>query len=265
MKTALRPTLLLAGALWLLPSASAAHHKKCPGDSVRAGDVCMDVYEASIWKVPDPTGANKSLVKKIHDGTIVHPSELTEKGAIQLGVAPDDYGACSENGAGCTDVFAVSLAGVAPSANANWFQAQQACAMAGKHLPTSAEWQQAADGTPDPGPDNGTTDCNTASGLLTVATGSRSACVSNAGAFDMVGNLWEWTADWAPSSTSIPGWGAISNDVMGLSGASEVAQGPGALLRGSCFNTGSVAGPLALITYRPQQGEITIGFRCARH
>jgi formylglycine-generating enzyme required for sulfatase activity len=57
-------------------------------------------------------------------------------------------------------------------------------------------------GTPDPGPDDGTTDCNTASVFTAVATGSRSSCESSDGAFDMVGNLFEWVADWVPRSTA---------------------------------------------------------------
>jgi hypothetical protein len=51
--------------------------------------------------------------------------------------------------------------------------------------------QAAVIGTPDPGPDNGTTDCNTTAMTSTlpedpVATGSRSNCKSARGAFDVV-------------------------------------------------------------------------------
>ena len=67
-----------------------------------------------------------------------------------------DYAPCADNGQNCADdIFAVSLAGVTPSARITWFQAQAACANAGKRLPTNAEWQVAVAGTPDPGPDNG--------------------------------------------------------------------------------------------------------------
>jgi formylglycine-generating enzyme required for sulfatase activity len=82
-----------------------------------------------------------------------------------------------------------------PSANMTWFQAQSACKNARKRLPSNGEWQAAVAGTQDPGPDNGTTDCKTDVGAA-VPTGSRSGCVSEDGAFDMVGNLWEWVADW---------------------------------------------------------------------
>ena len=124
-------------------------------------------------------------------------------------------------------------------------------------------------GSPDPGPDNGTTDCNTASDVptLTTPTGSRSGCVSTRGAFDMVGNVAEWVADWVPQSTNCPGWGAFSNDDMCLAGASTTATAPGALVRGGAFAVlgGPLAGPFAV---RDMPAERTakgfIGFRCTR-
>ena len=151
-----------------------------------------------------------------------------------------------------------------PAAHITWFQAQEACANAGKQLPTSAEWQVAANGTPDPGPDNRTTDCNSASDIVT-RTGSRSSCVSSRGAFDMVGNLDEWVADWVPLSTECSDWGGFSDDLMCLSGASSAGGGPGALLRGGDFRAGSSAGPLAVVgSGGPSNSRVFIGFRCAR-
>ena len=65
-------------------------------------------------------------------------------------------------------------------------------------MPTNAEWQGAAAGTPDTGDaDDHMTTCNT-EGEPTdhVPTGSRKKCVSNFGVFDMVGNASEIVADW---------------------------------------------------------------------
>jgi formylglycine-generating enzyme required for sulfatase activity len=162
---------------------------------VVSGAGCMDKYEASVWRVPNPTTVNKFLVGRIRGGKAT-AADLAAGGATQLGLfTTNDYPPCGANG-NCADVFAVSIPGVLPSANITWFQAEEACANSGKRMPTSAEWQVAAHGSPDPGPDNGTTDCNTTGvePTLTTPTGSRSGCVSTRGAFDMVGNVAEYPA-----------------------------------------------------------------------
>jgi formylglycine-generating enzyme required for sulfatase activity len=96
------------------------------------------------------------------------------------------------------------------------------------------------------------------------ATGARSACVSARGAFDMVGNLEEWVADWVPLSTVCPGWGGFSGDEMCLAGASTTEIGPGALLRGGSFVVGPSAGPLRVIDVPPSFSSRFFGFRCVR-
>jgi formylglycine-generating enzyme required for sulfatase activity len=118
-----------------------------------------------------------------------------------------------------------------------------------------------ANGTPDPGPGSGTTDCNSAGLFL---TGARSSCVSARGAFDMVGNAAEWVADWVPLSTACPGWATFSNDDMCLAGASTTARSPGALLRGGSFGNITASGPLAVRgTVGPNVAVSGLGFRCA--
>jgi hypothetical protein len=217
-----------------------------------------------VWRVPLAETTNAPLVRKIQLG-IATVSDLTAGGATQLGTATDDYAPCADDGTRCAnDIYAVSLPSRLPSAFMTWFQAQIACANAGKRLPTSAEWQTGANGTPDPGPDNGTTDCNSASDEL-ARTGARSACISARGAFDMAGNLEEWVADWVPLSTECAGWGASSDDRMCLAGASTAVGGPGALTRGGSFVDGAGAGPLAVVAgRRPTATFGFIGFRCAR-
>ena len=150
------------------------------------------MFEASVWRVPNATTTNASLVKKLQQGKAT-AALLTAGGATQLGVGgTDNYAPCASTGQNCTnDIYAVSLPGVKPSANITWFQAQVACKNARKRLPSNAEWQAAVIGSPDPGPDNGTTDCNS-TGVSAVPTGSRSSCKSARGAYDMVGNLEEF-------------------------------------------------------------------------
>jgi formylglycine-generating enzyme required for sulfatase activity len=76
-------------------------------------------------------------------------------------------------------------------------EAQQACARSGKRLPTASEWYRASLGTPDSG--HGWTDehCNVASNVDAglAGTGQAMRCVSDSGAYDMVGNAWEWVED----------------------------------------------------------------------
>ena len=257
-------TVLLAGAAGATGPPGAAL-TKCAVDAVVSGPGCMDKYEASVWRVPNPTTTNKGLVARIRQGNAT-AALLTAGGATLLGTVGDDYAPCVRSGQNCAnDIYAVSLPGVRPSAYITWFQAQEACANASKRLPTSAEWQVGANGAPDPGPDNGTTDCDTASDDLSP-TGARGSCVSARGVFDMVGNLAEWVADWVPESTMCPGWASFSNDDMCLAGASTTQNSPGALVRGGAFVSigGPLAGPLAVRDFPPFHTAGFIGFRCAR-
>src|SRR5262249_39915942 len=100
---------------------------------------------------------------------------------------------------------------------------------------------------------------------LVTPTGARSSCVAARGAFDMVGNLAEWVADWVPNSTNCPGWAGFSDDEMCLAGASTTATFPGALVRGGAFFFGPLPGPLAVRDMPPSPPpRILIGFRCVR-
>ena len=133
-------------------------------------------------------GAGSVLIKgghftsKIRSGK-AKVTDLANGGATQLGVTGDNYAPCVDSGQNCAnDVYAVSLAGVPPSAFLTWFQAQEACANSGKRLPTNAEWQVAASGSPDPGPDDHATTCTSDNPAGTTPTGSRSGCVSARGA-----------------------------------------------------------------------------------
>jgi formylglycine-generating enzyme required for sulfatase activity len=238
---------------------------RCTVDAVAAGTVCLDKYEASVWRVPNPTTTNVVLVRKIRLG-MAKEVDLTMGGATQLGKTRDDYAPCTHNGQNCAnDIYAVSLPSEIPSAFITWFQAQEACVNSGKRLPTNAEWQVGADGTPDPGPDNGTTDCNTVAEEGTaIFTGARSSCRSARGAYDMVGNLAEWVAAWMPATTFCPGWGSFSNDQMCLAGASTMSNSPGTFVRGGQFFSGPEAGPLTIVEFPPFRSSIFVGFRCAR-
>ena len=224
-------------------SADLLRLPRCEADAILVGGVCVDKYEASVWS--DPPG--------------------TSMGS-QYGLSGDDY-PCAKDGRDCHGrIYARSLAGVVPSANITWFQAQQACANVGKRLPTNAEWQRAAAGTPDTGgADDGSTTCVTAAGAV-QASGSRSGCVSRWGTYDMVGNVREWVAEWMPKSDGCPGWGSFSDDEMCLAGTDRSASFPAALIRGGSAGSGAAAGPLAVAAdaFGPGSSAGVVGFRCVR-
>lgn len=243
----------------------------CPGDSVRSGNICIDKYEASVWEIPN-VAANEGLIDKVKKGkatlaNLTSPTAIAN-GVTQLGLAAGDLAAagCPDSGNGCVDFYAVSIAGVTPSRFITWFQAAAAARNSRKRLPTNAEWQAAALGTPDTGgADDGTTTCNTDNLVPGAsATGSRSGCVSDVGARDMVGNVWELVADWVPLSTACPGWGGFSDDRMCLAGASTTS-GPGALIRGGAWGGGTDAGVFTVEgLFQPSDSSSSVGFRCGR-
>jgi hypothetical protein len=202
---------------------------------VRAGSVCIDKYEASVWSSPT--------------------------GGTQYGLTGDDY-PCAPNGQDCEGkIFARSVAGVPPSAYMSWFQAQQALANSGKRLPSNAEWQQAVAGTPD------SAACNV--GMAgSENTGANAGCVSDWGANDMVGNLWEWVADWDEEADFCDHWpAAFGGDYtcLGKGEGDTPTRFPGALIRGGASDNNSQSGPFAIgAARRPSDGGYRVGFRGAR-
>jgi hypothetical protein len=228
----------------------------CAPDAVKVGPACVDKYEASVWWTQD--GA---LIQKIRLSTVT-AADLKPPGALQLGTQPGVFEAfgcdTSGNGAGCKDVYAVSIPGVVPSRFMSWFQAAAAARNAGKRLPTNAEWQAAALGTP-------ANLCNTFGNNVT-GTGTTAGCVSHVGAFDMVGNVWEWVADWVPRSTTCGSWGSFSGNHQCLAGAATTGA-PGALIRGGNYFQSFLdeAGVFAVDGLNaPSDAFYFVGFRAAR-
>jgi hypothetical protein len=239
--------------------AAAAVASACPDDSLASGTVCIDKYEASVWYVPPE---QKALINKIQQGKVTL-ADLTGAGAVQLGLTGGDLAAngCPVNGNGCVNVYAVSIPGVIPAGFITYFQAAAAARNALKRLPTNQEWQAAALGTPDGAP------CNVGPGGDVANTGGAAGCVSDVGAFDMVGNLWERVADWRDFATScFTQSETFGGDLSCLGGSG----GNSAMIRGGFFGAfelggGTHAGVFAVrANVTPDFAPFGIGFRCAR-
>ena len=241
---------------------------------VQNGSTCIDTFEASLWKITNP--ACVGLIKQ----GVKLPPVVSAGDAVQVGINGVDYtdAQCQFNGGGCKNIFALSMPGVIPARSINYFIAAAACRNSRKRLPSNAEWQAAALGTPDPWPqDDPAHQCHL-SGPSALPTGTRSKCVSDVGAFDMVGNVIEFVADWGALATTgttwdvfIPGFGGDVSNVGGSPNGTIYGL-PGTTLRGGSFAFGSGGfGELAGVYAIDQNGApnsigdaSAAGFRCAK-
>jgi len=289
-----RPLLVLA-TLLVLAAPTQAGPQRCPKDAVPVGPLCVDKYEGSVWRLP---AGQKGVLGKLRAGKATL-ADFQEAGATQLCSVPPGNDTCSsctfgptfpDNGNWTEPVYAASIPGVLPTTCLTWFQAEQACRLAGKRLITNQEWQAAAAGTPDPGADDdGTTTCDTNTEAPALA-GARSACVSSWGTYDMVGNVWEWVGGWGDLSTQCTSWDAAFGEDMSCVGpnvpppsmlvgppAPVVLGGskadifpidphfPGAVIRGGNFAAGTRNGVFAIYAgVPPHNRSRSTGFRCAR-
>lgn len=156
--------------------------------------------------------------------------------------------------------------------------AMQLCARAGKRLPTSEEWYMLSLGL-------GSIDtaCNVQSGEI-KETGASDACISPHGAFDLVGNVWEWVSDDVIDGKyrerQLPEEGYVAQvDGSGIATVSVknpealfgsdyfwvAREGAFGIIRGGYYDSGSDGGIYAVhADTLPTTASIGIGFRCVK-
>jgi formylglycine-generating enzyme required for sulfatase activity len=237
----------------------SANDGPCPAEMVAVssplGGFCIDKYEAS------PSSECPHM----------DPANQTET-TVNL-----DYQSCK----------AETKKGVTPWRNISQDQARTACAKAGKRLATNQEWLQAALGTPDQKAGWTQDDCQVDNNWPSQPglTGFGQNCVSPVGAYDMVGNVWEWVdgaaQDGVYDGKQLPESGFVDSlDGESLPAVTNAsipnenyhedyfwikANGVRGIVRGGYWNNKSDAGQYsAYIVAPPSSTENGIGFRCVK-
>lgn len=232
--------------------------KPCPDDMVSVkgsqGDFCMDKYENSA-------GDNCDIANPLTDAE-------TKVNIDQDGCLP------------------ASVPGGSVWANVTQNQAVMLCAKAGKRLPTNQEWYFAALGTPDKSQDWTEDDCQVNSNWEDQPglAGAGKNCYSYAGAYDMIGNVWEWVADTLQegkiNGKTMPEQGYIlSVDENGIAEATGgqaennynsdyfwiKKQGLRGIARGGYWDNKEKAGQYtAYLASTPSFSGAAVGFRCVK-
>jgi hypothetical protein len=179
----------------------------------------------------------------------------------------------SEENAKSSECYAATVKGANPWNYIALPQAQRMCAGAGKRLPTSKEWYRIALGT---NPDTCTINSKGAQ-----PTGT-DKCVSSAGAFDVVGNVWEWVDETVTNRSfdnrELPEEGYVTSvDANGVAiSSSEVAdelngkdyfwsgtEGVFGMIRGGFYGSNQDAGLYTVNASVPTSfASQGVGFRC---
>jgi len=160
-----------------------------------------------------------------------------------------------------------------PMVNVNWYEANAYCEWAGRRLPTEAEWELSASSTLTPDgmkftdekrwypwgncpPEIESTNLNSLAGGL-VDVRAYPLGDSGFGLRQMIGNVWEWTAD---TFDAYPGYVIDPYDTY-----SEPSFGQQKVLRGGCWATRpDVIRNTFRNFYTPDRNNIFAGFRTVK-
>jgi hypothetical protein len=161
----------------------------------------FDAYSYAILRVTDDDGA-------------------TATDTLRVVICPEGMESV-ENGPYCIDAYEwPNQAGKEPQREITFFDAEKKCAEIGKHLCTSHEWENACSGSErqeyPKSSSPAVQTCNVIGNRYfpnkVAPNGSFSDCKSPVGAFDMNGNVAEWTQGGAADSAFVYG-GSWHNDV----------------------------------------------------
>ena len=275
--------------------SSALFPAKCPSDMVwvSTGKFCVDKYEAS-------KGGGSYKIDMNGDGDFLDVIDVY--GNNEAGTNWTESSSTTEK--------AVSVSGANPWVSVNQVNAKAACMASGKRLCTGYEWLLAGKGTPDidsSAPAAGTESCqiwNTGSwpdysgkkpdgstwtdnpaGTNSIKTGTATSCVSDAGAYDLIGNVWEWTDNvinnglHPVTGAALPAQSGVrSIDIYGIpdetgSTTSDYnydyfyinTDGYRGMIRGGSWDHGALAGVFALaLNCAPSPPAASGGFRCCK-
>lgn len=216
--------------------------------SVRGAGLCVDVFEASPaedCEFTDPKNANES------GRNIALQSCIPE-----------------------------SRENAVPWRFVSFSQAQEACAKAGKRLPTNEEWYRISLGVGD------LSSCNTdARGATTPQKSEANLCRSASGVYNAIGNVWEWVDesvdDGVYAGRELPQTGyvtSVDTDGVALSTREnepdqlfgddyfwEDNEGVRGMIRGGFYGSGDDAG-LYSVNASVELSFVStgIGFRCVK-
>ncbi len=234
----------------LLSQVIRTEEGKCPNGMVAVANIpnvsCVDAYEVSAGKAC-PVSDPENLVSSI---------ENTENEAC----VPE------------------SIAEVTPWRFITRDQAMQMCARVGKRLPSSSEWYELSLGMV-----NMHDACNIKTSSVS-RTGAYAGCKTPHGAYDMVGNVWEWVSDdvidGKHNDQELPPEGYVAQvDKGGMATVSvpdaqllfgsdyfwSRGEGSYGIIRGGYYDSGTDAGIYTVhADTLPTSASVGIGFRCVK-
>jgi len=196
------------------------------------------------------------------EDTGIYPVNVDKFEIGRYEVTNRQYAQCMKAGI-CVGSAIAESKDLHPVMNVTWYDAVAYCEWVGGRLPTEAEWEKAARGTDGriyPWGEN--IDCSLANywgkdGVCvgdTTPIGSYPDGVSPYGAYDMAGNVWEWT------SSLYMGYPYDATD-----GREGLTSTDDRVLRGGSWSSNDYYARSAFRDVSgPSYTSVNVGFRCAR-